>query len=97
MNLTEDDLRGLVGRQVAEEGLVFVEMKLARHKASTTLRVFADRQGIPVDEFYQLLNSEQRLEDELFSFVPRDSLVEYRDTVITDNLVLLGQYFSGTL
>jgi ribosome maturation factor RimP len=45
MNLSEDDLRGLVSEQVAEEGLVFVEMKLARHKASTTLRVFADRLG----------------------------------------------------
>lgn len=43
--MSEDDLRGLVSEQVTEEGLVFVEMKLARHKASTILRVFADRQG----------------------------------------------------
>jgi ribosome maturation factor RimP len=45
MNLSEDDLRGLVSEQAAEDGLVLVEIKLARHKASTIVRVFADRQG----------------------------------------------------
>jgi len=53
--LSEDDLRGLVSEQVAEEGLVLVEIKLARHKASTIVKVFADRQGgITVSECARL-------------------------------------------
>jgi len=53
--LSEDDLRGLVSEQVAEEGLVLIEIKLARNKASTIVRVFADRQGgITVSECARL-------------------------------------------
>jgi len=45
MNIFEDDLHDLIADQVAEEGLTLVEMKLARHGSSATLRIFADRPG----------------------------------------------------
>jgi len=71
--------------------------QLSREGATHTIELFASRQGIPVEEFSALLHSEERLERDLFSFVPRDTLVEYRDAVIAENLVLLAQYFSGTI
>jgi hypothetical protein len=71
--------------------------QLSPEGAIHTIEVFANRQGIPVEEFSALLHSEERLEKELFSFVPRDTLVEYREAVIAENLLLLEQYFSGTM
>ena len=75
----------------------YLAEQLSPEGVTQTIEVFAARQGVAVEEFSGLLHSEERLEAELFSFVPRDTLVEYREAVIVENLVLLGQYFSGTL
>jgi len=45
MDFTEEKLRELVASQTHEEGLVFVDLKLARHKGSVVVRIFADRKG----------------------------------------------------
>lgn len=42
-----------------------------------TVEVFAARQGIPPETYYRLLNSEARMEQEVFSRLPRRSLSEY--------------------
>ena len=86
--LQNDDLirwRDYLADQLSPEGVTH------------TVELFASRQGIPVEEFTALLHSEERLERDLFSFVSRDTLVEYREAVIAENLVLLKQYFSGTM
>jgi hypothetical protein len=75
----------------------FLAEQLSPDGVTQTIEVFARRQGISAEEFSALLSSEERLEAELFSFIPRDRLVEYRVAVITGNLSLLRQYFSGTL
>jgi hypothetical protein len=75
----------------------YLAKQLSPEGVTRTIEVFAARQGLTVEEFSALLHSEERLEAELFSFVPRDTLVEYRKAAIAGNLVLLEQYFSGTL
>jgi len=56
--LSEKELLCLVQQQVEEEGFVFVDLKLARHRSSTVLRVFADRLGgITVGECARLSRS----------------------------------------
>jgi hypothetical protein len=60
-----------------------------------TVEVFAARQGIPVEAYYQLLNSETRLDQEIFSRIPRQFLENYRQDFIVENLHLLQAYFNS--
>jgi len=48
--------------------------------------------GVSVEEITGLLNSEERLEQELFGHIPRQLLVEYRQAIIRENLDLLQTY-----
>ena len=75
----------------------FLAEQLSPEGVTRTVEVFARRQGISPEEFSDLLYSEERLETEIFSFIPRTTLVEYREAVIANNLVLIEKYFSGTL
>lgn len=75
----------------------FIAEQLTPEGVTHTVEVLAGRQGVSEEEFSALLHSEERLEAELFSFVPLDTLVEYRMKVISENLTLLEQYFNGTL
>lgn len=59
-----------------------------------TVEVFAKRQGVSPEEFSAYLRSEERLESELFSHVTRQELVEYRQTLVEDNINLLKAYFA---
>ncbi len=45
MNISEDRLKDLINEETAEEGLTLVDMKVAEHKGSSRLRVFADKLG----------------------------------------------------
>ena len=60
-----------------------------------TVEVFAARQGISPEEYYALLNSEERLEEEIFTHLPRQALEDYRQEVIRENISLLRKYSSG--
>ena len=60
---------------------------------SRTAEVFSERMSIPVEKMTDLLNSEERMEAEIFSRVPRQLLVEYRHKLIASNLELLSEYF----
>jgi hypothetical protein len=57
-----------------------------------TVEVFAARQGIDPQKFYRLLESEDRLEREIFSKLPRQELDLYRQRLIEENVRLLSQY-----
>jgi hypothetical protein len=59
---------------------------------SQTVEVFAARQGIPPDEFYRLLDSEEAMEREVFARVPRQTLDLYRQRLVAENLSLLEMY-----
>ena len=57
-----------------------------------TVEVFASRQGISPEEYYQLLSSEERIQDEVFAYFPREHLANYRQALIDENLQLINDY-----
>jgi len=57
-----------------------------------TVEVFASRQGISPADYYKLLHSEQNLEIEIFSHLPRTRLDTYRNEVLQANIVFLNYY-----
>lgn len=59
-----------------------------------TVEVFAERMKMPVSALLELLHSESRMEEEIFSFIPYRVLVEYRKKLVASNLELLRDYFS---
>lgn len=57
-----------------------------------TVEVFAKRQDIPVEEFQALLHDEGRLKTEIFAYLPREKLTEYRQNLIAKNIKLLHTF-----
>jgi hypothetical protein len=59
-----------------------------------TVEVFAARQRISPEEYYRLLNSEEKLDREIFSRLPRPALQEYRQKLLNENILLLTNYLN---
>ena len=57
-----------------------------------TVEVFASRQGIPPGTYYDLLNSDDALDREIFVHLPRHYLDTYRRNLLSKNIVLLETY-----
>jgi hypothetical protein len=57
-----------------------------------TVEVFAARQRISPEEYYRLLNSEEELDREIFSRLPRQTIQEYRQSLLDENILLLTNY-----
>ena len=70
----------------------FLASQLCEDCEIQTVEVFAARQGVPAEKYYALLNSEARLEQEVFSIVPRRNLDDYREQVLISHLSLLEAY-----
>lgn len=60
-----------------------------------TVEVFAARLGLPPQAFEALLGSEERLEAELFSRLPRRALERYRARLVQDSLDLVVRYLTS--
>lgn len=73
----------------------FLAEQLMPGAHSQTVEVFASRLNMTPDEFLALVHSEERMEEEVFSFIPRQVLVEYRNNLVTNNLELLKSYLGG--
>ncbi len=69
----------------------FLAHQLMPGAAVQTVEVFAARQGISPEEYYCLLESEERLEQEIFRRLPRQTLQEFRKHVVDENLHLFEQ------
>ncbi len=61
-----------------------------------SVEIFSSRQGIPPDEYYQLLSSEERIQTEIFTHLPREKLRVYRQTLLEENLQLIEEYLQGS-
>jgi hypothetical protein len=59
-----------------------------------TVQVFAARQRISPEAYYRLLNSEEELDREIFSRLPRQDLQEYRQKLLHENILLLKNYLN---
>jgi hypothetical protein len=62
-----------------------------------TVEVFAARHGIDAREFYKLTQSEARMEEQVFSRLPRQQLGDYRRQLVAQNVNLLQDYLNRTL
>jgi hypothetical protein len=62
--------------------------------AIQTVEVFAARQGIDPKTFYHLLESEDRMDREIFSKLPREELDLYRQRLMDENVRLLIRYLA---
>jgi Zinc dependent phospholipase C len=60
-----------------------------------TVEVFAARQGISPEAYYTLLSSEERLDEEIFTHLPRQALEDYRQEIVRENTSLLRDYSIG--
>ena len=67
----------------------FVSQQLLPGASVHTVEVFAARQGISPEEYYRLIQSEERLNQEIFKRLPRQSLVDYKRQVLEDSVDLL--------
>jgi len=73
----------------------YLSQQLLPGAKAQTVEVFASRLDMPVESFLELLNSESRMEVEVFSFIPRQVLVEYRQKLVSANLALLTDFLAG--
>ncbi len=62
-----------------------------------TVEVFSFRQGISAPEYYALLASEERMQDEVFNHLPLEQVQLYRLTVVEENARLLSRFLAFAL
>ena len=60
-----------------------------------TVEVFARRQGISAQDYYALLDSEERMRREVFVRLPPEQVESYRQGLVDKNLQLLSDYLTG--
>lgn len=57
-----------------------------------TVEIFAARQGIPAEEYYRMISSEDQLNRMIFSRLPREALHSFRQRLILEHLRLVETY-----
>ncbi len=62
-----------------------------------TVEVFSFRQGISAPEYYALLASEERMQDEVFNHLPLERVQLYRLRVVEENARLLSTFLALAL
>jgi hypothetical protein len=70
----------------------FIADQLKPGASIRTVDVFAKRQGISAKAYYQLISTKTEMQRQIFDFLPKQRLVEFRETVIDANLELLNKY-----
>lgn len=73
-----------------------ISRQLLPGAASETVEVLSGRHGLPPGAFYELLSSEQRMEEEVFVHLPRRVLDDYRRRVLEENIILLQDYWKAS-
>ena len=81
-----------VGDEHLRQWRDFLVSQLRPEAPVQTVEVFAARQGIPPGEYYRLLDSEDEMKREVFSHITRQSLDDYRQRLLEDNLHLIKKY-----
>jgi hypothetical protein len=72
----------------------FLAQQLHPNGKTKTVEVFAEREGLDPNEFNSLLKSEERMEDEIFTHVPRDLFSKYRQELIAINVNFLNNFLT---
>jgi hypothetical protein len=74
----------------------FLAQQLHPEGIVQTVEVFAKRQGLLPEEFYALLNSEPRMEKEVFIHFPRELLSKYRRELLETSISMANNYLALT-
>jgi hypothetical protein len=72
----------------------FLAQQLHPEGIVQTVEVFAERQGLLPEEFYALLNSEPRMDKEVFIHFPRQLISEYRRELLETNIDMVNNYLA---
>jgi hypothetical protein len=83
--------------QHLEEWRDFVCPQLRKGAAIQSVEVFSSRQGISPPEYYALLESRERMKEEIFSHIALEQLEAYNQAVLRDNLQLMSGYLASSL
>jgi hypothetical protein len=70
----------------------YLAEQLVPGAAARTVEVFAVRQGIPPEDFYRLIESEDAMDEQIFGHLPRSDLDAYYQRLVDRNLELLAAY-----
>jgi hypothetical protein len=70
----------------------FLADQLKPGAAIQTVEVFAARQGISVEAYYQLIQADDEMQRQIFDFLPRQCLDDYHAMLINANLALMNDY-----
>ena len=66
--------------------------QLQAHAPPQTVEVFAARQGIPPQAYYRLLDSSERMEQEVFAYISPQQMESYRSLLLSESIHLLRRY-----
>lgn len=70
----------------------YLTSQLEPHAAVQTVEVFAARQGISVELFYNLLDSDERMQQEVFIRLSPQKIEAYRAQLLEESIQLLSRY-----
>lgn len=95
-------LQNVIPRQwlsfVQDESLIqwrdYLSAQLQSGEHIRTIEVFASRHGIDPAAFHRMLNSEERMESNVFVHISRQQLNDYRMNLISQNIELIENYLS---
>lgn len=73
----------------------FISSQLKPGGIAQTVEVFSRRQGLDPQSFYDLLQSEERMENEVFSHISMEILERFRKDLIEENVFLVEKYLAG--
>lgn len=75
----------------------FLSPQLQPGAAVSTVEVFASRQGIDPDAFYALLNSDERMNQEVFNRIPYQQIERYRQSLQVECASLIQAFLAKCL
>jgi hypothetical protein len=75
----------------------FLSPQLQPGATTQTVEVFSSRQGISALEFHDLLESEKRMQEEVFIHLTLEQVEQYNQRVLEENSRLLSDYLASTL
>jgi hypothetical protein len=70
----------------------YLHPQLKPHATVQTVEVFAARQGIPAEAYYRLLDSRERMQQEVFVHLSPQQLEAYRGQLLAESVQLLRRY-----
>jgi|GEM_PF-154834 len=84
-----------VGDEHLREWRDYLANQLAPGAPVHTVEVFAQRQGLPSEQFQDLLASESRMQAEVFAHLPEQRLDRFQRKLVEENVALLLDYLKG--